>query len=36
MPPEERIVARFAAEPPQDPLPYGSWADTLQAEFLAA
>jgi D-tyrosyl-tRNA(Tyr) deacylase len=36
MPPEERIVARFAAEPPQDPLPYGRWADTLQAEFLAA
>ena len=36
MPPEERTVARFAAEPPQDPLPYGRWADTLQAEFLAA
>jgi hypothetical protein len=36
MPPEERFVARFAAEPPQDPLPYGRWADTLQAEFLAA
>jgi hypothetical protein len=36
MPPEERFVARFAAEPPQDPLPYGRWADTLQGEFLAA
>jgi hypothetical protein len=36
VPPEERFVARFAAEPPQDPLPYGRWADTLQAEFMAA
>jgi hypothetical protein len=36
MPPEERQVARFAAEPPQDSLPYGRWADTLRAEFLAA
>jgi hypothetical protein len=36
VPPEERFVARFAAEPPQGPLPYGRWADTLQAEFLAA
>ena len=36
MPPEDRFVCRFAAEPPQDPLPYGRWADTLQAEFLSA
>lgn len=36
MPPEPRIVCRFAAEPPQGPLPYGDWASTLQAEFLAA
>src|SRR6185312_7076862 len=36
MPPEERFVVRFGAEPPQDPLPYGRWADTLQAEFLSA
>ena len=36
MPPEDRFVCRFAAEPPQGPLPYGRWADTLQAEFLAA
>src|SRR3954470_19766374 len=36
MPPESRAVCRFAAEPPQSPLPYGDWASTLQAEFLAA
>ncbi|MGI8622028.1 MAG: hypothetical protein ACR2NB_00765 [Solirubrobacteraceae bacterium] len=36
MPPEERFVARFAAEPPQEMLPRGRWAETLQAEFLAA
>ena len=36
MPPDDRFVCRFAAEPPQDPLPYGRWAETLQAEFLAA
>jgi hypothetical protein len=36
MPPEDRFVPRFAAEPPQDLLPYGRWAETLQEEFLAA
>jgi hypothetical protein len=36
MPPEERLVPRFAAEPPQDLLPYGRWAERLQSEFLAA
>jgi len=36
MPPEERVVPRFAAEPPQDLLPYGRWAEVLQQEFLAA
>jgi hypothetical protein len=36
MPPEERQVVRFGAEPPQDALPYGRWADTLRGEFLAA
>jgi hypothetical protein len=36
MPPETRFVTRFAAEPPQSPLPTGRWAATLQAEFLAA
>ena len=36
MPPVERFVCRFAAEPPQESLPHGAWAQTLQAEFLAA
>jgi hypothetical protein len=36
MPPVERFVCRFAAEPPQEGLPHGEWATTLQAEFLAA
>ncbi len=36
MPPDSRPVPRFAAEPPQERLPYGRWAETLQAEFLAA
>jgi hypothetical protein len=36
MAPEERFVCRFAAEPPQEPLPYGRWAETLRAEFLDA
>jgi hypothetical protein len=36
MPPEERLICRFAAEPPQENLPSGRWAETLQAEFLAA
>lgn len=36
MPPEERLIVRFAAEPPQEGLPSGRWADTLQAEFLGA
>ena len=35
MPPTDRFVPRFAAEPPQETLPYGRWAQTLQAEFLA-
>ena len=36
MPPEDRVVPRFAAEPPQDLLPYGRWAQRLHEEFLAA
>lgn len=36
MPPEDRLVPRFAAEPPQDTLPHGPWAERLQQEFLAA
>jgi len=35
VPPTDRFVPRFAAEPPQETLPYGRWAQTLQAEFLA-
>jgi hypothetical protein len=34
MPPEERFLPRFAAEPPQEDLPYGRWAERLSAEFL--
>jgi len=36
MSPTDRFVIRFAAEPPQEPLPYGRWADTLRGHFLAA
>lgn len=36
MPPTDRFVISFAAEPPQEPLPYGRWADTLRSHFLAA
>lgn len=36
MPPTDRFVISFAAEPPQEPLPYGRWADTLRNHFLAA
>jgi hypothetical protein len=36
MPPEDRFVCRFAAEPPQDGTPYGRWAERLRDEFLAA
>jgi hypothetical protein len=36
MPPEERFLPRFAAEPPQDVLPYGRWEERLREEFLAA
>lgn len=36
MPPEERLVPRFAAEPPQEELPYGRWQERLDEEFLAA
>ena len=36
MPPEPRFVPRFAAEPPQDALPYGRWEERLREEFLAA
>ena len=36
MPPSERPIPRFAAQPPQEPLPYGRWADALTERFLAA
>ena len=36
MPPTDRPVISFAAEPPQESLPYGRWADTLREHFLAA
>ncbi len=36
MAPTDRFVIRFAAEPPQEALPYGRWADTLKGHFLAA
>ena len=29
-------MPRFAAEPPQEGLPYGRWAERLQREWLAA
>jgi hypothetical protein len=34
MPPEERFVPRFAAEPPQEELPYGRWEERLRRELL--
>jgi hypothetical protein len=36
VPPVERPIPRFAAEPPHEALPYGRWADRLQQELLAA
>ena len=36
MPPDPRPIPRFIAEPPQEGLPYGRWADALAAHFLAA
>jgi hypothetical protein len=36
MPPTDRFVISFAAEPPQEGLPYGRWAETLKARFIAA
>jgi hypothetical protein len=36
VPPTDRFVISFAAEPPQEGLPYGRWADTLASHFLAA
>ena len=36
MPPDSRPIPRFVAEPPQEGLPYGRWADTLAERFLEA
>jgi hypothetical protein len=36
MPVEPRVVCRFVAEPPQEPLPAGRWAATLERHFLGA
>src|SRR5947209_9028911 len=36
MPPTDRFVISFAAEPPQETIPYGRWADTLAGHFQSA
>ncbi len=36
MPPADRFVCRFAAEPPQQGAPEGEWEALLRGEFLAA
>jgi hypothetical protein len=36
MPPTDRFVISYAAEPPQESLPYGRWADTLREHYLSA
>jgi hypothetical protein len=36
MGPSERFVISFAAEPPQEAIPYGRWADTLGGHFSHA
>ena len=36
MPPTDRLVPRYAAEPPQEGLPYGRWAHRLSDAFYEA
>ena len=36
MPPSARPIPMFAAEPPQEPLPYGRWGDALGEHFAQA
>lgn len=36
MPPEERFLPRFAAEPPHEGVPSGRWEQRLRSEFLEA
>jgi hypothetical protein len=34
MPPTDRAIPQFAAEPPQEPLPYGRWEEAIVGHFL--
>jgi hypothetical protein len=36
VPPSARPIPAFVAEPPQEPAPYGRWAETLSSHFLVA
>jgi len=36
VPPSERPIPQFIAEPPQEALPYGRWAEALEQRFRAA
>jgi hypothetical protein len=36
VPPSQRPIPTYAAEPPQEPTPYGRWEQTLRDRFLAA
>jgi hypothetical protein len=36
MPPSERPLPMYAAEPPQEPLPYGRWGEALSKHFVDA
>ena len=36
MPPSDRPIPRYIAEPPQEQLPYGRWSDALGERFLRA
>ena len=36
MPPEQRPIPRFVAEPPHEGRPYGRWAESLTRHFLEA
>jgi hypothetical protein len=36
MPPDDRPIPRFAAEPPQEALPYGRWSEALAERFIEA
>jgi hypothetical protein len=36
VPPAERPIPRYVAEPPQEPVPYGRWGEALGERFRAA